>query len=291
MRRPKGSCLMVAAAFLAMLPWGCAPSRDAVQPPRAASRPAGEAPRENEAEPEAPAQVRIASDQPGREAPEPPPELEFHEMFPGVRADIAARVIEFDARTSPLLVADPQAPNFYIETIVCLPDTREHESLLVSEIRPSHLHAALLAAGFVPGAPGLFKFENNRFVPVDPTGDRLSVEFVFKGPDGAERAIDPREWIAHHTTGALFGFDGPDDGRGWVFAGSIIRTGPTGAGVYEADGVGVVVGLCCFGSEVIAWSRAFSHDASIDEPEWIARFADMPAPETPVRVRLRLLSK
>lgn len=237
------------------------------------------------------AQMTIASDQPGRAAPPAQVPLDLREMFPGVRADVRQRAVEFDARTSPLLVADPQAPNFYIETIVCLPDTREHESLLVTKIKPSHLHAALLAAGFTPGAPGHFKFENNRFVPVDPTGDRLSVEFVFAGPDGAERAIDPREWIVHHATGAIFGFDGPDEDGAWVFAGSRMRAGPDGRSVYEADGIGVVIGLCCFGSELIAWSRAFSHDAAIDEPEWIARFVDIPPADSPVSVRLRMLPK
>lgn len=233
--------------------------------------------------------VTVASDQPGRAAPPAPAPLEFRELFPGVRADVKQRVVEFDARTSPLLVADPQAPKFYLETIVCLPDTREHETLLVTSIVPSHLHAALLAAGFTPGAPGRFRFEGGRFVPEHPTGDRVSVEFVLRDAGGADRAIDPREWIGHHTSGALFGFSGPDENGAWVFAGSVMRAGPGGRAAYEADGVGVVIGLCCFGSETIAWSRAFSHDAAIDEPEWVARFDDIPAPGTPVRVRLRVL--
>ncbi len=233
--------------------------------------------------------VMVASDQPGRAAPPAPGQPEFRGLFPGVRADVKRRVVEFDARTSPLLVADPQAPRFYLETIVCLPDTREHETLLVTSIVPSHLHAALLAAGFTPGAPGRFRYEGDRFVPEHPTGDRVSVEFVYRDAGGADRAIDPREWIAHHASGALFGFSGPDENGAWVFAGSIVRAGPGGRAAYEADGVGVVIGLCCFGSETIAWSRAFSHDAAIDEPEWVARFDDIPAPGTPVRVRLRVL--
>lgn len=233
--------------------------------------------------------VTVASDQPGRAAPPAPAPPEFRELFPGVRADVKRRVVEFDARTSPLLVADPRAPKFYLETIVCLPDTREHETLLVTSIVPSHLHAALLAAGFTPGAPGRFRYEGDRFVPEHPTGDRVSVEFVYRDAGGADRAIDPREWIAHHASGALFGFSGPDENGAWVFAGSTVRAGPGGRAAYEADGVGVVIGLCCFGSETIAWSRAFSHDAAIDEPEWVARFDDIPAPGTPVRVRLRVL--
>ena len=57
--------------------------------------------------------------------------------------------------------------------------------------------------------------------------------------------------------------------------------------VYDADGTGVVVGLCCFGSETIAWSRTFSPDASVDEPEWVADFTKTPPPGTAVRVRVQ----
>ena len=125
---------MLAAGALA----ACASKEDAARKDASRAQ-AGETGRDDPRS--ADGQVTIASDQPGRAAPPAPMPLDLREMFPGVRADVRQRAVEFDARTSPLLVADPQAPNFYIETIVCLPDTREHESLLVVE--PSHLHAAL----------------------------------------------------------------------------------------------------------------------------------------------------
>ncbi len=223
------------------------------------------------------------------------PPIALKELFPGIRADLSAKVVEFDAITSPMLMDDPKAPLFFVETLVCSPDTREHESLLVTDVKPSHLHAAMLAIGLVPGAPGLFKFENGQFQPVDATGDRVTVEV--HSAQGS--ASDPRTWLINvadrdNPEPRRFGSDAEDasgGGHGWVFAGSSMRTVADKAGamqeVYDADGTGIVVGLCCFGSEVIAWSRTFSHDASIDAPEWIADFSRTPPPGTKVRIRLR----
>jgi hypothetical protein len=258
----------------------------------------------------------------------------FTELFPGIRADLEAKIVEFDAIVSPMLVDDPKAPLFFVETLVCAPDTREHESLLVTSITPSHLHAAMLAIGLAPGAPGLFKFEGGRFVPVDATGDRVRLTVLSSAPPagGAQRAAsrpadspgplidysnpDPRTWLINvadrdKPDPRRFGTDPVDADHSWVFAGSSMRPGQDGkmagdgkgdldalppplppthpqrAEVYDADGTGIIIGLCCFGSEVIAWSRTFSHDASIDAPEWIADFSRTPPPGTKVRVRVR----
>ena len=41
----------------------------------------------------------------------------------------------------------------WLEQVACAPATREHESLVVVNAKPSHIHAALLMAGFEPGTP------------------------------------------------------------------------------------------------------------------------------------------
>lgn len=245
----------------------------------------------------------------------------FTELFPGVYADIDAKIVEFDAKTSPMLFDDPKAPLFFVETLVCAPDTREHESLLVTDVKPSHLHAAMLAVGLVPGAPGLFKFEKGEFVPVNATGDALRVTLYTLGADETTSVlivsgsmtgetlqlgrdsngeliplIDPRTWLIDvadrgKSSPRRFGTDAVDARHGWVFAGSSMRRVADKSGsmqeVYDADGTGIVIGLCCFGSEVIAWSRTFSPDAGIDAPEWVADFSCTPPPGTKVRVRVR----
>lgn len=221
--------------------------------------------------------------------------LQFRDLFPGVRADLNARVVEFDAVVSPMLVDDPKAPLFFVETLVCTPDTKEHESLMVTSVKPSHLHAALLAVGFAPGKPGFFKFVNGRFEPVDASGERLALRVLHAAEVGRVTDVDPRTWLINAAdrekpSPQRFGTDAVDAGRGWVFAGSSMREIADKSGakneMYDADGAGIVVGLCCFGSEVIAWSRTFSPEASISEPVWIADFSRTPPAGTKVRVRV-----
>ena len=56
---------------------------------------------------------------------------------------------------------------------------------------------------------------------------------------------------------------------------------------YEAQGAGTLIGLTTFGTETIAWREVISPEASIQEPEWIADKAVVPAMGTPVTVRIR----
>lgn len=249
-----------------------------------------------------------------RANPTPAPASSLREVFPGVRADVAARFVEFDAAISPLCVPDPQAPLFFLEAIACKPDTREHESLVVTPARPSHIHAALLLIGLTPGEPGKWKLENDRLVPIDPTGSRVTIELEWANPaaPGGTPHVEPRDWIISALDETRFGTARvparPEEHRpapGWVFAGSrLVTTRYLADGtpiprdqppreVYAADEAGTVIGLATFGAELIAWSRTFSPDAHIEQPEWIADFTPPsptpapPAPGTPIIVRIR----
>lgn len=230
----------------------------------------------------------------------------LREVFPHVRVDATAKIVEFDAHISPMLIPDPQAPLFFLESVVCTPDTREHESLLVTRARPSHIHAALLLIGLTPGEPGRWRPDNNRLAPVDPTGDRVTVEVEWKDAAADAVRIDPTAWIISARDRARLGAQ-PEllrAGRpapGWVFAGSrMVRSSflPDGTPipegqpereVYAADEAGAVIGLATFGAEVIAWSRTFSPDAHIDAPEWIADFRPEPPAASPPRAQTAVI--
>ena len=41
----------------------------------------------------------------------------------------------------------------WLEQVACMVGTREHESLVVVEAKPSEVHAALLLLGLEPGTP------------------------------------------------------------------------------------------------------------------------------------------
>ncbi|MFN0131117.1 MAG: YdjY domain-containing protein [Phycisphaerales bacterium] len=222
--------------------------------------------------------------------PQPAPQRKLVELFPGVRADLAARVVEFDGIV-PLDAHDPVTPIVYLEVLVCTPDTKEHEALVMTRAKPSHVHAALLAAGFIPGEPGRWDWDGTRLVPRAPKGDGLAVLFVRRGEDGREIEEPAETWVKRERDGKPLA--GSDDGPRWRFAGSqMVKRGPGGPGggaaeVYDADGAGTLIGLTTFGSETIAWHRTISPEATVEEPELIADAAKVPKMGTAVTVRIR----
>ncbi len=216
--------------------------------------------------------------------PEPPaPPSGPRELFPFIRADLAAKVVELDGIV-PINCHDPATPNVYLELVACTPDTREHEVLMMTRARPSNVHAALLAIGLKPGAPGSWRFEDKKLIPVPPTGDGVEVSIAYRDVGGREIECPVVDWIINAETGAHF--TPRTSGPRWVFAGSVIAK-RQGQEVYEADGSGTMIGLCTFGSEVIAWRDTISPEASIQEPVWIADPRKVPAAGTPVVVRIR----
>jgi hypothetical protein len=202
-------------------------------------------------------------------------------------------------------VKDDRAPLFFLEVIACSPNTREHETLIVSDVKPSHIHAALLVVGLTPGEPAKWALKDKILVSTPPTGDRVSVRFIYTDKDGKTIEADPLDWITSTLSKTNFAAAEQAVAKstalpapGWVFAGSkFIKRPIPGAPAappdqpaqdfYDADGSGTIIGLTTFGSEVIAWSRVISPDAATTEPEWIVDFSKTPPAETKVKVRIR----
>ncbi|MFG0315083.1 MAG: YdjY domain-containing protein, partial [Phycisphaerales bacterium] len=195
--------------------------------------------------------------------PEETPQ-ELSELLPGIH--VTDGIVEFGGQIA-IDVHHPDTPDVYLEMFITAPDSREHESLIVTDIKPSNLHAALLAAGFESGAP-LTRGEDGKQVPAH--GDSLIIEVAEDQDDPEFMAITG--WVMHveQESGIV------DDERwsGFVFAGSrLTRRG------YEADGAGTIASLTSFGNEVIAPTWTISHLAEIDEPVWIAHRDRIPTKE------------
>lgn len=193
------------------------------------------------------------------------------EMLPGVWVD--GSVVEIDASIA-MDCHHPETPDVYLEMLITGPDTREHESLLVSDVSPSNLHAGLLAAGFEPGHP--IEFKEGARIPA--TGDGVVVEVRV---DEAEEWVDLARWVVHVESGACVVED-----AGWgglVFAGSRVLEG----GGYAGDREGALVSLTPWGFETVSPAWVVSPDASIDEPVWIANRDLVPELGDKVRVRFR----
>lgn len=207
------------------------------------------------------------------------PEADHHwtTLSPGLRIDPRRSRLEFDAAVA-IDCHNSATPDVYLELIACSPDSREHESLIVTHVPPSMIHAGLLAIGFIPGAPAVIASNKGETTRTPPTGQPLRVELL-TSHDGVTRTEPAGSWIVDalsRTTRPTGGF---------VFSGSRIAA-RAGRPVYDADGAGTVIGLATFGRETIAYEQPISPESSIDTPVWIADPARVPPRGTPVRVRV-----
>lgn len=208
--------------------------------------------------------------------------LALQEVFPGVRLSLGVVLVEGTIAADTSAFANKVA---YLEVIACRPDSREHESLVVTPALPSHLHAALLLAGASSGKPGSWRVDGNDLVAEPPSGDRVLVSLRWKSLNG-EHVEHSVADLVRNTRGVSLGST-PD---GFVFAGSGFLK-QLGGERYAADLSGTLVGLCTFGDEPVAWSRVISPEAEIQEPQWTADGSKLPPPGTPVTIVLRLAPK
>lgn len=225
----------------------------------------------------------------------------MREIFPGVRVDVAEKLVEFDG-TVPIdahRVTDKgEKLVVFLETIVCTKNSKEHESLVVTSAKASQVHAALLLIGLKPGAPGRWERKDDEgqktLVSVPPRGDSVRVTVAERRDDGTfGPEIDALEWVIDHRDGRGFRVIEPD--ASLVFAGSamvrprrrmIDPENTERPEVYAGDTEGTVVGLTSFGTETIGVTAMYNPDAATQEPQWIAA-TSVPKVDTRVVVRVR----
>lgn len=202
------------------------------------------------------------------------------EIFPGIRLDRTTRTIEFQG----IVPINASAPDgIILETLVCTPDTREHETLVMARIQPSHLHQALLRLGLHPGSPAKYDFEGGRLIAINPIGPRLLVSFHWLDDQGQRQSVEPNAWIIDPQTNTHL----PSrSNAGWLFAGSGFSREKSGT-TYHADRDGTLIGLAAFGTETIAYAHAYSPESAYADQVWIADPDAVPPPGTSVTVRIR----
>ena len=192
----------------------------------------------------------------------------------GVTVDRAAGEVRVDTQVA--------MDRGWLEQGVCAAGTREHESLLATEVPASRIHAALLLLGLEPGAPGSWrevpKGDSFAVERIAPRGPRLD---LFVRVDGRQVPLDA--WVHDPVRHAAF------PSQPWVFAGSRMRANrpPEPGEHYVADRTGSIVGIVTFGDEVIAYDEILSDKVDVDAPEWQASTAVIPAPGTRVQLVIR----
>ncbi len=222
--------------------------------------------------------------EPSAPAPQPAPQAKaappIREVFPSIRLDLAKRAVEFDGEISRGM---GQGALTYLEVLACRPNTREHESVVMTQALPSHLHAALLLAGALPGKPGSWSWDKDTkvLIPHPPAGDALLITIAWD--ESGVRIVKPlTDLVQNYKNKSLL----TSTPHGFVFAGSALLQRRTDR-PYAADVSGTLIGLCTFGDEPIAWSKIISHEESVEDPAWTLSSAAPPA-GTKVIVRIEL---
>lgn len=191
-------------------------------------------------------------------------------LSPGLRVCRELKSLEIEGSVP--IDVHGKAPRVFLEVLVCSRDTREHEALVVTDVKPSAVHAALLMLGLQPGAPGSWSFEHAVLSSTPPSGPRVRVDVRFDKDGGA--ITQPIEsWVGNLRGAASLAERDPD--QHLVFAGSRFVS-RDGVDTYAADADGTLVGLTAFGSETIAWTGMYHPDSTFEQPQWVADVGKVP---------------
>jgi len=197
--------------------------------------------------------------------------------WPHVKIDLNNKIIEIEGFSG--------GNQGWLEQIICLAGTRTHESILITEAKPSHIHAALLLIGLEPGHPGWWKIDpddpaGTRWIVEPPTGSPVIITIAWTDKQDQKHEAPVRQWVRDFHTHDLLP-EGP-----WIFAGSLMKADYTGEVGYVADRSGSIAGLVTFGDELLGWSEILPDQEAVLAPEWEANTEVMPEPFTPVTIRL-----
>ncbi len=185
----------------------------------------------------------------------------------------------------------------FLEQLVCSVGTRDHEALIVTYARPSHIHAALILLGLQPGQPGKWYLQKQsvdtnhtdqtntdpqyQYMVDPPTGPPIAVTVRYTDDTGETVEVPIQNWVREYHTGISL----PSDP--YVFAGSKMARNFRDELIYVADAEGSIMGLVTFGDELLAWTRVLPDEVGIYPAEWEANTPVMPDIETPVTLRIR----
>ncbi len=226
----------------------------------------------------APIAPALAQNTPTPEQQGNQPEAPPTQPFPHITIDTENSAVEI---TGTVPINARAKGVVYLEVFACSPNSKEHEALVVTPARPSHVHAALLLVGAEPGDPGSWEWKDDTLIAHPPTGDKLNIDFIYK-KGGAAITAPANMWVRNMDT------DETLEHQPFIFAGSRMVEWQ-GEEFYDADGTGALISLTAFTSETIAWPDMMSPEADVEEPVWIANPDLVPDVDTPVTIRITLV--
>lgn len=217
----------------------------------------------------------------GAVAPQPPadPIEVFQQQNPGLRILPGKAGVDMEVE-----VALREAP--LLECLVCTRGTKDHESLFVTDLKPSQLHLALLLIGLNPGQPRSVVWVGpNKDEPklVPASGPEVQIVAVTRIGD-QEVEVPITDWLV----------TGPKREKApastWMFTGSMFKQFE-GRQFYVADANGPLVSLCHFGFDTLAPHTAKTDQADSAGEDFGCRAAAIPPVNTKLTLRFKPVPK
>jgi hypothetical protein len=179
-----------------------------------------------------------------------------------------------------------------LEFIACTKDTKEHESIVMIQARPSHIHAALLLLGAKNGNPAMRRpldKEMTQWEDIPPKGDPIFVSLAWKNPDGSLTERPLGDFLKR--TEENDGLPTPEREKQkfpefFVFAGSHLGDASETPRKYFADISGHAISISTFGDELLCLPNF--HGQENEALAWSIDPTHLPKRHTEVLLRLRL---
>jgi hypothetical protein len=205
----------------------------------------------------------VLADEPPKARPGAGPAAKLS-PFPHIRVDVLKRQVAFDAKVC--------LREGILEFLVCSGDAKQHESVLTTQAKPSHVHAALLMFGLMPGKPARRCCDRPEASTLPPQGPELKITARWKDAGGKPHEVPAQQFL---KVGEGRKAKVPEK---WVFIGSDML--PEGG--YWADGDGELICVANFSSAVI--DVPFSSTAKQGFEEFMANPKVVPPKNTKVEV-------
>lgn len=169
---------------------------------------------------------------------------------------------------------------------------REYESVLALDVKPSMLHASLIAIGAKSGpTPSYIEWKTKQDTeagkkdvkPLEP-GSSLQLTLVWKTPDGKTHEVPAVSFLYNRRTKQVEPQTNP-----WIFTGGYFGKSIEGKTIYVADEDGAVISVVPESSAVI--NLAVSAGNPYDSPDegFMPNKDVVPPRDTPVVLRISLI--
>jgi hypothetical protein len=199
--------------------------------------------------------------------------------FPGLAINLEERCVDVEASVC--------LRRGLLELVACTKGTKEHESIVVMEAKPMHIHAALLLLGAKPGSPATRQQlgdQAERWIDVPPRGGPVDVSLVLRG-EGGKRAERPISDFIIRSRPKSAAPEPKLPTLTFLFAGSVLHGDGPGPRRYLSDDSGNVISLSTFGDELLCLPAI--HSQANDALQWQVNPTHLPAIGSNVTLRLR----